>query len=78
MKVRTNTNIAQVIGYLSITNTCCLEVLDIVNGIEDYVIFRFNGKIYRRMIYTNLPKGPYFRWANTRIYMHDIVRADWR
>lgn len=59
---------------------CGLEIMDIINSIDDYVIYRFCGgsetetKLHKAKIYYNT-KEPYFNYNGKRIRLSECLRV---
>lgn len=60
-----------------ITATCGIHILDIINGIEDYVIVKgYIGDLHKYKLYEN-SKGLYFTYCNgCRYFINDFLRND--
>lgn len=64
------------IAVMAITNNCGMAILEIENGIDDYVVVKgFTGDIHRYKLHeTN--KGSFFKYQNgCRYYIHDFMKV---
>ena len=50
---------------------------DIINGIEDYVVYHYtNNKKHRAKIYYTNSGRAYFKSCNKRYYLDEFIRSD--
>ena len=67
------------IGYAGLSNWGGLEVLDVIYGIDNYLVTCLNWgegrtRISRNKIYTNASGREYIRKDGRRFYLDDIMR----
>lgn len=67
---------AEPIGIYFVGIGCSMAILDIINGIEDYVVVRgFTGDLHKYKIHIDTER-PYFRYCNgCRYHLDEFVRV---
>lgn len=68
------------VGYVGLSNWGGLEVLDVLYGIDDYLVTCFNygdgrTRISRNKIYTAASGRCYIRKSGRRFYLDEIMRV---
>ncbi|HDK27949.1 MAG TPA: hypothetical protein ENG48_12790 [Candidatus Atribacteria bacterium] len=66
----------KIIGVYGVSNTLAIEIYEIVQDIDDYVIYKGNTekKKHKAKIYTNT-RGMYFNTFRGRIYLSECERV---
>ena len=66
------------IAYKSLCNNGGIIIDDIINSVDDYVIFRYTNDVKTRKakIYCTNSGRTYFRTSGGRQYLDEFVRSD--
>ncbi len=53
---------------------CGIEILDYIYGIDDYILYRYNGKLsVVKTYYSSSHDDFYFKFGNMRIYLNEVL-----
>ncbi|OAA90875.1 hypothetical protein [Clostridium ljungdahlii] len=64
----------KVIASCGLCNAASLNLYEILNGIDDYVIAGINNNKPRKYKLYSTNKGIYFNWGGNRYYLHEFIR----
>lgn len=65
----------KVIGSYGICNSASLNIYEVVNDIDDYVMAGFNNDKPRKYKVYYTGKGSYFNYKGSRYYLNEFMRC---